>query len=95
MGEGAPGDPSIERVKRDGVAAFGIFVIGAGLTYCSQLLIARLVGAEIHLRLAWMVVLAYFSALGFDMALLRFAPAYRAKGAYALLKGHDLIRCAP
>ncbi|MGC1576869.1 MAG: polysaccharide biosynthesis C-terminal domain-containing protein [Beijerinckiaceae bacterium] len=91
MAEGAPGDPSIERVKRGGVAAFGIFVIGAGLTYCSQLLIARLVGADTFgiytYVFAWMVVLAYFSALGFDVALLRFVPAYRAERAYALLKG--------
>jgi O-antigen/teichoic acid export membrane protein len=91
VAEGAPGDPSIERVKRGGVAAFGIFVIGAGLTYCSQLLIARLVGADTFgiytYVFAWMVVLAYFSALGFDVALLRFVPAYRAERAYALLKG--------
>ena len=91
MAEGAPGDPSLERVKRGGVAAFGIFVIGAGLTYCSQLLIARLVGADTFgvytYVFAWMVVLAYFSALGFDVALLRFVPAYRAERAYALLKG--------
>jgi O-antigen/teichoic acid export membrane protein len=91
MAEGALGDPSLERVKRGGVAAFGIFVIGAGLTYCSQLLIARLVGADTFgvytYVFAWMVVLAYFSALGFDVALLRFVPAYRAERAYALLKG--------
>ena len=91
MGEGASADPSIERVKRGGVAAFGIFVIGAGLTYCSQLLIARLVGADTFgiyaYVFAWMVVLAYFSALGFDVALLRFVPAYRAERAYSLLKG--------
>ncbi len=91
MAEGAPGDPSLERVKRGGVAAFGIFVIGAGLTYCSQLLIARIVGADTFgiyaYVFAWMVVLAYFSALGFDVALLRFVPAYRAERAYAHLKG--------
>ncbi|MBV9566499.1 MAG: exopolysaccharide biosynthesis protein, partial [Hyphomicrobiales bacterium] len=46
MADGASGEPSLERVKRGGVAAFGIFLIGAGLTYCSQLLIARLVGAD-------------------------------------------------
>ncbi|MBV9114711.1 MAG: polysaccharide biosynthesis C-terminal domain-containing protein [Hyphomicrobiales bacterium] len=91
MTDGAASEPSLERVKRGGVAAFGIFVIGAGLTYCSQLLIARLVGADTFgiyaYVFAWMVVLAYFSALGFDVALLRFVPAYRAERAYALLKG--------
>lgn len=91
MAEGAPGEPSLERVKRGGVAAFGIFIIGAGLTYCSQLLIARIVGADTFgiytYVFAWMVVLAYFCALGFDVALLRFVPAYRAERAYAHLKG--------
>ncbi|MBV9139017.1 MAG: oligosaccharide flippase family protein, partial [Hyphomicrobiales bacterium] len=91
MADGASGEPSLERVKRGGVAAFAIFVIGAGLTYCSQLLIARIVGPDTFgiyaYVFAWMVVLAYFSALGFDVALLRFVPAYRAERAYALLKG--------
>jgi O-antigen/teichoic acid export membrane protein len=91
MAEGAPDDPSLEQVKRGGVAAFGIFLIGAGLTYCSQLLIARIVGADTFgiyaYVFAWMVVLAYFCALGFDVALLRFVPAYRAERAYAHLKG--------
>ncbi|MBV9974594.1 MAG: oligosaccharide flippase family protein [Hyphomicrobiales bacterium] len=91
MADGASGEPSLERVKRGGVAAFAIFVIGAGLTYCSQLLIARIVGPDTFgiyaYVFAWMVVLAYFSALGFDVALLRFVPAYRAERVYALLKG--------
>ena len=91
MGEGAPADPSIERVKRGGVAAFGIFLIGAGLTYCSQLLMARLVGAHtfgIYAYVsAWVVVPAYVSALGFDVALSRFVPACRAERPYGLLKG--------
>ena len=69
-------------------AAFGIFLIGAGLAYCSQLLIARLVGAHTFgiyaYVFAWMVVLAYVSSLGFDVALLRFVPAYRAERAYGL-----------
>jgi O-antigen/teichoic acid export membrane protein len=91
MVKGALGDAPLERVKRGGVAAFGIFVIGAGLTYCSQLVIARIVGADTFgvytYVFAWMVVLAYFSALGFDVALLRFVPTYRAEHAWALLKG--------
>jgi O-antigen/teichoic acid export membrane protein len=91
MAEGAGGDASIEQVARGGVAAFVIFVIGAGLTYFSQLLIARIVGADTFgiyaYVFAWMVVLAYFSALGFDVALLRFVPAYRVERAWGLLNG--------
>ena len=81
----------VGRLARGSVAAFVLYVAGAGLTYCSQLLIARIIGAEgygIYASVfAWMTVLAYFSALGFDVALLRFVPAYRAQQAWALLRG--------
>ena len=76
------GSGSIRRVTIGGIAALAVYVAGAGLTACSQLLIARIVGAETFgvyaYVLAWVTVLAYFSALGFDIALLRFVSAYRA-----------------
>jgi O-antigen/teichoic acid export membrane protein len=82
---------SVSRVGRSGVLAFGIFAIGAVLTYCAQLLIARLVGADTYgiyaYVLAWMTVGAYFSALGFDVALLRIIPTYQEQGAGGLIKG--------
>ena len=82
---------SVARVTRGGVTAFGIYIAGAGLAYCSQLLIAKIVGPDTFgiyaYVLAWMVVLAYFCALGFDVALVRFVPAYRAGQAWALAKG--------
>jgi O-antigen/teichoic acid export membrane protein len=37
--------------------------------------------------IAWIGVLAYCSALGFDVALLRFVPAYHAEKSWALLRG--------
>jgi O-antigen/teichoic acid export membrane protein len=84
---GAP----VRRVARGGVIAFGVYVAGAGLTYCSQLLIARIVGVETYGIYAyvftWMTVLAYCSALGFDIALLRFVSAYKAEQAWGLLRG--------
>jgi len=83
--------PAMSRVARGGVTAFFIYGVGFGLTYCSQLVIARIVGVDTYgvyaYVLAWMVVLAYFSALGFDVGLLRFVPAYEAKHAWALLRG--------
>jgi O-antigen/teichoic acid export membrane protein len=85
------GSGSERRVALGGMTALVIYVAGAGLTACSQLLIARLVGAETFgiysYVLAWVTVLAYFSALGFDIALLRFVAAYRANQAWALLRG--------
>jgi O-antigen/teichoic acid export membrane protein len=82
---------SVSRVGRSGILAFAIFVVGAGLTYCAQLLIARIVGADTYgvyaYVLAWMTVAAYFSALGFDVALLRIVPTYQAQQANGLIRG--------
>ena len=84
------------RVARGGVAALAIHVGGAGLTYGAQLLIARSIGAGgfgIYAYVfAWMTVMAYGAALGFDVAMLRFVPAYRAQEAWGLL--HGVIRFA-
>ena len=85
------GGAQILRLARGSVAAFAIYIAGAGLTYCSQLLIARIVGANSYgiyaYVLAWMTVLAYASALGFDISLLRFVAAYRAQEDWGLLRG--------
>jgi O-antigen/teichoic acid export membrane protein len=82
---------AIERVTRGGFTSFFIYGAGVGLTYCSQLLIARMVGVHTYgvyaYVYAWMVVLAYMSALGFDVALLRFVPAYEAVRNWPLLCG--------
>ena len=91
MGDGIPGSASVSRVARGGVTAFFIYGAGIGLTYCSQLVIARIVGVDTYgvyaYVFAWMVVLAYFSTLGFDVGLLRFVPAYEAERAWPLLQG--------
>jgi O-antigen/teichoic acid export membrane protein len=91
MRNGVLGSASISRVARGGAAAFVIYSVGVGLTYCSQLLIARMVGIDTYgvyaYVFAWMAVLAYFSALGFDVALLRFVPAYGAEHAWPLFRG--------
>jgi O-antigen/teichoic acid export membrane protein len=84
-------DAPIRRVARSGVAAFVIYGAGFGLAYCSQLLIARMVGAQTYGEyayvFAWIIVLAYFSALGFDVSLLRFVPTYQVEGAWSLFRG--------
>jgi O-antigen/teichoic acid export membrane protein len=79
------------RLARGSAAALVVHVAGAGLTYCAQLAVARTIGADGYgvyaYVLAWMTVLAYVSALGFDISLMRFVPAYLATRAFALLRG--------
>ncbi len=92
MPDPAPGGRALAgRVARGGILAFGIHIGGAGLTYCSQMLIARTVGADgfglYAYVFAWMTLLAYFAALGFDVSLMRFIPAYHAQGAWPMLRG--------
>jgi O-antigen/teichoic acid export membrane protein len=74
------GSARIKRVVLGGATAFAIFIASAGVTAGSQLLIARLIGAETYgvyaYVIAWMTILAYLSALGFDIALLRFVSVY-------------------
>jgi O-antigen/teichoic acid export membrane protein len=85
------GGARIKRVALGSATAFAIYIASAGVTACSQLLIARIVGAETYgvyaYVIAWMTILAYFSALGFDIALLRFVPAYQTTGAWSLARG--------
>jgi len=86
-GESAAAKTPVKSVALGGTIAFAVRVAGAGMTYCSQLLIAGIVGPESFgiyaYVLAWMVVLAYFCALGFNVALLRHVPAYRAEQSFA------------
>ena len=71
--------------------SFLIYVGGAGLTGLAQLVIARTVGATSYgiysYVLAWMTLLSYVATLGFSMVLLRFVPAYSAKGQWSLARG--------
>ena len=85
------GSARIKRVVLGGATAFAIFIASAGVTAGSQLLIARLIGAETYgvyaYVIAWMTILAYLSALGFDIALLRFVSVYQTTGAWSLVRG--------
>lgn len=91
MHDATPRSALIGQVARGGVATFFVYSAGVGLTYCSQLVIARVVGVEMFgvyaYVFAWMGLLAYFSTLGFEVGLLRFVPAYEAQRAWSLLRG--------
>ena len=91
MHDRVSGSAAVKRVVNGGSVAFAIYVAAAGMAYCSQLVIARMVGVESFGVYAYvtatMVVLAYFAALGFDVALLRFVPAYEAQHRWDMLVG--------
>lgn len=78
-------------LARSSLVAFVTYGVGAALTYLSQLVIARVVGASSYgvyaYVIAWATVLAYFSVLGSDITLLRLVPAYRTQQAWGLLRG--------
>jgi O-antigen/teichoic acid export membrane protein len=88
---GTSSSAPVRRVAFGSICAFAVYIASVGLTYCAQLLIARIVGVDTYgiyaYVFAWMAVLAYFSALGFDVALLRFVPAYEAEKAWSLMRG--------
>lgn len=79
------------KLARGTVTAFAVYVIGAGVTYCTQLALARVIGADGYgvyaYVFAWMSVLAYAAALGFNVSLMRFVPAYQAQQAWSFLRG--------
>ena len=90
-GGGASAFALSAKLARGSIAASFVFIAGAGVTYCAQLAVARTAGAHGYgvyaYVLAWVTVLAYVSALGFDISLMRFVPAYMATRAFALLQG--------
>jgi O-antigen/teichoic acid export membrane protein len=80
-----------KRLARGSSAAFLVHAGGVGLTYCAQVVTARMIGTAGYgiyaYVLAWVTALTYIAALGFDISLLRFVPAYLATRAFALLGG--------
>ncbi|WP_428493618.1 lipopolysaccharide biosynthesis protein [Rhodopila sp.] len=71
--------------------AFAVYVCGAGLTYLSQLVLARVIGMAAYGTYAYVLgivtLLAYLAALGFDVSLLRFLPAYQSQQQWRLMRG--------
>lgn len=85
------GDTLVGRLARASTVAFGTYAASACVTYLAQLTVARAIGAEGYgnyaFALAWMTILAYLAALGFDVSVMRFVAAYRAQGQWGLLRG--------
>jgi O-antigen/teichoic acid export membrane protein len=89
--ETAAGKQTVRHLARSSVVAFGVYGAGVGLSYLCQLAIARSVSLESYgiyaYVTAWVTLLGYFAALGFDVSLLRFLPGYRARGNWDLARG--------
>jgi O-antigen/teichoic acid export membrane protein len=85
------GDGRGRALGRASIAALAVFIVGAGLTCVAQLVTARIIGPDSYgvyaYVLAWVTLLGYVSTLGFHVSLLRFVPAYQAKGEWALARG--------
>ena len=84
-------DRGRQPLGRASIAAFAVFVIGAGLSYVAQLVTARVIGPDSYgiyaYVLAWATLLGYSATLGFHISLLRFVPAYQAREEWGLARG--------
>jgi O-antigen/teichoic acid export membrane protein len=71
--------------------AFAVYVCGAGLTFLAQLVLARVIGMAAYGAYAYVLgivtLLAYLAALGFDVSLLRFLPAYKSRQQWGMMRG--------
>jgi O-antigen/teichoic acid export membrane protein len=84
-------DTTGARLASAGAAAFMVYILGHGLNFLTQLVLARHLGAAGYglysYALACISVLAYFAAMGFNVSLLRFIPLYMAERSWPLLAG--------
>ena len=71
--------------------AFAVRVVSAAIAFLSQVLLARWMGGEQYgifvFVLVASVILGGLTCLGFQTAVIRFAPEYRATGQFDLLRG--------
>ncbi len=76
---------------RGSATSLSIRVLGIGLTFLTQVALARLLGvAEYGIyayALSWLTVLAMFGAVGLDHSALRFVAEYRGREHWGLLRG--------
>ncbi|AZO41489.1 exopolysaccharide biosynthesis protein [Mesorhizobium sp. M7D.F.Ca.US.005.01.1.1] len=89
--EGTGSHGLTRRLSHASVWALFIYAAGAGLTFVTQIAIARLVGAASFgtytYVFAWITLLSYGSTLGFHVAVLRFVPAYEATNQFPMALG--------
>jgi O-antigen/teichoic acid export membrane protein len=68
-----------------------VSILGAVFVFATQILLARLMGAEeygiYYYALSWLLVIALISQFGFDQTLLRFMPIYIQDGDWSKARG--------
>ena len=73
------------------VSTFAVKIVGAVLTFVTQILLARMLGANEYgifaYATSWLIVLAIFAQLGMRDSLIRFIPEYEVQGKPGLLRG--------
>lgn len=77
--------------QRAALFAFAIRIVSAGITYLSQIFLARWMGSFEYgvfvFVWVWVLILGGLSALGLSTSIMRFIPEYREKGETGLLRG--------
>ena len=85
------GMATLARAQRSALVVLAIRVLGAGLAYGVQVLLARLLGkAEYGVYAAvwvWIAILGHGALWGFGQSVYRFVPQYRARGETDLARG--------
>lgn len=78
-------------LMRGGVSAISVNVLGVGLAFLSQLVLARVLGTHEYglyaYVFAWVMMLGLLSVLGFQIVLLRLVATYTARQAWDALNG--------
>ena len=86
---GASGERAV--AQRMSILAFGIRIASAAIAFLSQVVLARYLGAfEYGIYVfVWTtaIIVGTLACLGFDIAVIRFLPKYRAAGAHAEIRG--------
>ena len=88
-------DKHMNEVAKGTLLAFGLKVIGAGLAFIFNVIIARLLGAEgaglFFLALSVTAIGSVIGRIGLDNTLLRFIATHMAKGEISQVKGVYLL----
>lgn len=86
-----PGKSASAGMGQAALAAFGVRVLSAAIAYVTQMVLARWMGSSeygIYVWVwVWVLILGGLSALGLQVAIIRFVPQYLERGEMDLLAG--------
>lgn len=78
-------------LAKGATSSFAVKVLGAAVAFCTQILLARILGVTQYgiyiYALTWISVLALICQLGMNTSILRFVSSYKAKSEWGLLRG--------